>query len=258
MRMIVLHPMARALVNRTVRSHVGSRSVAVLEAGGGSRSRLKQAGGIDISTLTVIDIDAEQIRRNTVADEKLLGNLQDFRFEKSYDVIEVMNVIEHIEDLQAALRNIAGACGPNGLVVIGAPYLYSLAGLITRATPHAFHVFFRRRVLGEPNAGKPGHEPFPTFFNPLIAPRRLKTFFLDAGFESILEIYYDSGRFSRIRQKIGIAYLPIATVIWLMNVLAPRTYDARNGDYYFVFRKAAAGTVPAAERGLPPTAGVAR
>jgi SAM-dependent methyltransferase len=258
--MIVVHPIARALVNRTIRSHVGSRPVAVLEAGGGSRSRLKAAGGIDIASLTVIDIDAEQIRRNTVADEKLLGDLQDFRFERSYDVIEVMNVIEHVEDLQAALGNIVGACSPDGLVVIGAPHLRSLAGIVTRATPHAFHVFFRRHVLGEPNAGKPGHEPFPTFYNPLIAPERLKGFFLDRGFVPALELYYDSGRFARIRRKIGIAYLPVAAVIWLMNLLAPRSYDARNGDFYLVFRKTAGAdaALPAGERGVPPIAGVAR
>jgi SAM-dependent methyltransferase len=246
--MLVVHPMERGIVNRTVRSHVGSRPVAVLEAGGGNRSRLKQSAGIDIASLTVIDIDPDQIRRNSYADEKILGDLQSYRFERSYDVIEIVNVIEHIEDLPAALKNLASACAPQGLVVLGAPYLYSLSGLVTRATPHAFHVLFRKHLLGEPNAGKPGHEPFPVFYHPLIAPNRLKAFFADQGFDVVLEMYYDSKRFDRIREKLGLAYVPVAALIWLMNLVAPRPYDARHGDYYIIFRKREAA---------PPEAGAA-
>ena len=235
--MLVAHPSARALVNRTVRAYFGSRPISVLEAGGGSRSRLKEAAKIEIARITTIDLDVDQLQRNTYADDKILGDLQTFRFRDRYDVIEVDNVIEHIEDLEAAMRNVAGCCAPGGLVIIGAPYLHSLSGLVTRFTPHSFHVFYRKRMLGEPNAGKPGYDPFPTIYHPLVAPRRLKAFFADLGFELALEAYYDNRRMARIRKNMGLLALPISFIVALMNLVTPKSYDARNGEFYLMFYK---------------------
>jgi SAM-dependent methyltransferase len=235
--MFVVHPSARSIVNRTVRAHFGSRPVSVLEAGGGSRSRLQQAGGITISRITTIDLDPDQLRRNIYADHKILGDLQTFEFQDRYDIIEIENVIEHIENLETALKNVVRCCEPDGLLIIGAPFLHSFSGFATRITLHFFHVFYRKHMLGEPNAGKAGYDPFPTFYHPLVAPRRLKPFLSELGFDLALELYYDNKRLIRIKKNFGILSLPISWIIFMINLATPKAYDARNGDFYMIFRK---------------------
>ena len=64
----------------------------------------------------------------------------------------------------------------DGLILIGAPNPRSLSGVVTKYSPHWFHVWFYRYVRGEKKAGQPGEAPFPTFFHPLVTLSNLEAF----------------------------------------------------------------------------------
>lgn len=233
--MIVDRPRPRALVNAIITSHLGTKAISVLEAGGGSRSRVSKARNINIRRITTLDIDKVQLERNNYADVKIHADLQDFRSDEKYDLIEVVNVLEHVEHVDKALINIANACSDDGLVVIGSPYMYSFSGIVTRFTPHWFHVLFRKAVLGEANAGKEGFPPFKTFYNPLIAPGRMNKFLTQMGFSTELIVFFES----TVYQRSGLLKIPIFTLTALINIVTPKSYNARNGEYCMVFRKVA-------------------
>ena len=78
------------------------------------------------------------------------------------------NVIEHVPDVEAALLNFRESLKPNGMILIGAPNPRSLSGVVTKYSPHWFHVWFYRHVRGDKKAGLPGDAPFPTLFHPLV------------------------------------------------------------------------------------------
>ena len=54
--------------------------------------------------MTVVDIDADQIRNNDYAQRAILGDIQTYRFAPdSFDLVICYNVIEHVPDVEAAL-----------------------------------------------------------------------------------------------------------------------------------------------------------
>jgi len=231
--MIVERPKAaRSLVNAMISAHFGSKEITVLEAGGGAWSRISKARNIRISSITAVDIDAGQLERNNYAGKKILADLEQHKFEDKYDLIEIVYVLEHVERVDVALENIMEASGDDGLIVISCPYMYSLSGMVTRFTPHWFHVFFRRHVSGEENAGKEGFPPFRTHYHPLIAPKRLERFLNARGFSTDLMVYFESG----IYKRLGVIKIPVLAIISLVNIVTPKTYNARNGEYCMVFR----------------------
>ncbi|MGH9955766.1 MAG: methyltransferase domain-containing protein, partial [Pyrinomonadaceae bacterium] len=69
-------------------------------------------------------------------------------------------VLEHIEDASQVLQNSTRWLKPGGIVVLKIPDPDSVCGFITRVTPHWFHVFYYRYLLGARNAGKPGYAPY--------------------------------------------------------------------------------------------------
>src|ERR1700754_99254 len=81
----------------------GKPELAIYEAGGGSTSFLP----LDIlrrAHVTVVDIDQNQIRNNDYAQEKILGDIQTYRFQPgSFDLVICYNVIEHLPDAESAL-----------------------------------------------------------------------------------------------------------------------------------------------------------
>jgi SAM-dependent methyltransferase len=166
-------------VQEILSSRLPSGQLAIYEAGGGSTSFLP-LGMWNRAHVTVVDIDADQLRNNDYAQEKILGDIQTLRFKpNSFDLVVCYNVIEHLPDVLSALTGFFGSLKRGGLILIGAPNPKSLSGVVTRYTPHWFHVWFYRYVLGDTKAGLPGEAPFPTFFHPLVTPANLDAFAWD-------------------------------------------------------------------------------
>jgi SAM-dependent methyltransferase len=225
-------------VHDMLSARLGSKTdLAIYEAGGGSTSFLP----LDIlrrAHVTVVDIDEDQIRNNDYAQEKILGDIQTYRFKPgSFDLVICYNVIEHLPDTESALLRFCESLKQDGLVLIGAPNPRSLSGVVTKYTPHWFHVWYYRHVRGDKNAGKPGEAPFPTFFHPLVTLSKLEAFASARGLEVIYRKEYESPRFPEMRARKPMLANLIDAAATVMNLLLPGKTDVRHGDYHLILRK---------------------
>jgi SAM-dependent methyltransferase len=224
-------------VHEILSAELNSAELAVYEAGGGATSFLP----LDImrrAHVSVVDIDETQNLNNDYADEKILGDIQTYRFQpESFDLIICYNVIEHLPDVRAALLRFCECLKKNGLILIGAPNPNSLSGIVTKYTPHWFHVWFYRHVRGDMDAGKPGEAPFPTFFHPLVSLANLDAFAKAHGLEVIYRREYESPRFPEMRARKPVFGALIDLAARAMNFLLPGNTDVRHGDYHVILRK---------------------
>jgi SAM-dependent methyltransferase len=211
--------------------------LAIYEAGGGSTSFLPLEI-LERSHVTVVDIDEDQIRNNDYAQETILGDIQTYRFKpNSFDLVTCYNVIEHLPDVEAALTGFCEAVKPGGMVLIGAPNPKSLSGVVTKYSPHWFHVWFYRHVRGDKMAGQPGHAPFPTFFHPLVTLSKLEAFAKAHGLQTIYRKEYESPRFPEMRLRKPVFAALLDAAAFVMNLLLPVEADVRHGDYHVILRK---------------------
>jgi SAM-dependent methyltransferase len=212
-------------------------NLEVYEAGGGSTSFLP-LGVRKRARTTVVDIDSDQIANNDYAEVKVLGDIQTHRFKPhSFDLVTCYNVIEHLEDVQSALLRFCECLRPGGLILIGAPNPRSLSGVVTKFTPHWFHVAFYRYVLGDKKAGLPGQAPFPTHFHPLVTLPRLLDFAREHGLEPQYVHRYESPRFPEMRIRWPWLAGAIDGVAAILNALLMHRIDVRHGDYHVILRK---------------------
>jgi SAM-dependent methyltransferase len=209
----------------------------IYEAGGGSTSFLP----LDVlrrAHVTVVDIDEDQIRNNAYAQQAILGDIQSWRFAPgSFDLVICYNVIEHLADAEAALSGFCECLKGGGLILIGAPNPRSLSGVVTKYSPHWFHVWFYRHVRGHEKAGQPGEPPFPTFFHPLVTPSNLQNFASSRGLEAIYSRQYESPRFPEMRARKPWFAALLDAAATAMNLLLPGKTDVRHGDYHLILRK---------------------
>ena len=122
-------------------------------------------------------------------------------------------------------------------MLIGAPNPKSLSGVVTKYSPHWFHVWFYRHIRGQREAGHAGHPPFPTFFHPLVTLSNLEAFANSHGLEVVYRKEYESPRFPEMRTRNpALAALLDATAI-VINFLLLGKVDVRRGDYHVILRK---------------------
>ena len=139
----------------------GADSVHLLEAGCGSTSKVRLGANVSV---TGIDISPLQLERNEALNEKILGDLQTYQFPKNcFDIIICWDVLEHLDKPDKALDQFFSSVKPGGLIILAYPNLYSLKGIITKLTPHVFHVWYYHYLLHRPDAGKNDTAPFVTF-----------------------------------------------------------------------------------------------
>lgn len=218
--------------------HLPAGALSVYEAGGGSTSYLPPTvhGRARIS---VVDIDPVQLRNNDYADEKICGDIQTHRFAAgSFDLVACYNVIEHLPNVESALDNFVTSLRPGGLLLIGAPNPRSLSGVVTKYTPHWFHVWYYRRVLGRKNAGQPGEPPFPTYFHPLVTLPRLRNYLQRHGFDVVYEKAYESPRYPEMRVSAPLLSRVVDFGTAALNLMLFRRVNLRHGDYHLLARKA--------------------
>jgi SAM-dependent methyltransferase len=211
--------------------------LSIYEAGGGSTSFLP-LNVLRRAHVTVVDIDEDQIRNNDYAHEAILGDIQSYRFSPaSFDLVICYNVIEHVPDVEAALSGFCNALKPNGLILIGAPNPKSLSGIVTKHSPHWFHVWFYRHIRGDKNAGQPGCAPFPTHFHPLVTLSNLEAFAKARGLQVVFRRKYESPRYPEMRRRKPAFAALIDAAAKALNFFLPGKTDVRHGDYHVILRK---------------------
>jgi 2-polyprenyl-3-methyl-5-hydroxy-6-metoxy-1,4-benzoquinol methylase len=144
----------------------------VLEAGCGSASHLNFP---ENTILSGIDISQKQLDRNEHMHEKIVGDLQAYVLpENAYDMIVCWDVLEHLPEPEKALENFFRSVNEGGIVLMASPNVFTLRGLITKFSPHWFHVFYARYIAGYDWAGQDENYPFVTFHRWAIAPKAIE------------------------------------------------------------------------------------
>lgn len=229
---------------------LGRDRLWALEAGAGKRTRLALP---EDAYIVGVDRDLEALTRNDRLDERVHCDLDEYAPNAvGFDLITCWYVLEHVDDPASLLERLADWTCSGGLVVLAVPNLRSPKALITKLTPHRFHVWFRRR-LGYPNAGKPGFGPYPTTLRRPISPRQLLRRFARHGYTPAFQVYFEDAKQQKFRQQIGLIGNRWQWAQAVVRVLSLGLLDAARSEYAVVFRRDTA-TGP----GGPVPPGVAR
>ena len=166
------------------------QDIQILEAGCGNKWDLDIGQGGHV--LTGIDMDAEALRIRLEVlkdlDHTLVGDLRAADFEtQGFDVIYNSYVLEHVPGADQVLENFTRWLKPGGLLVITIPDPQSVYGFTARTTPHWFHVFYYRYIVGMPGAGTPGYAPYPVVYDPIVSRRGIREYCRRNGYALIAE-----------------------------------------------------------------------
>ncbi len=210
----------------------GRENLTVLEAGCGEAN---YGGYLRNAHFTGIDISEKQLDRNKVLHKKIVGDIQKYRLpENAFDAIFCWNVLEHLSNPGAALRNFQNALRQNGIMVLAMPNVLSLKGLVTKLTPHWVHVWLYRKVKGNPNAGKDDTGPFRTFLRFSLSPSLLRRFARQHGLSIEFFHPYESAIQRKTRQK----YRFVNRVLrWTRRATLGRLWTF-SSDFIIVLKKA--------------------
>jgi SAM-dependent methyltransferase len=224
------------MLGELVERHTASMTpLEVLEGGCGSSSYLKFPSR---ARITGIDISSEQLARNTVLHERILGDLQKYDFAPGrYDVIVCWDVLEHLDDPASTLERFSSALRPGGLLILGFPDRRSLKGLLTRVLPFRAHIWFYRWVLGNPAAGTKDLGPFPTPMRPEMAREAVIDRFVRMGLRVITDLSYESPMMIRVRDRFKLTGARWAALKWLVASASRGRIDAETTDCLLVFEK---------------------
>ncbi len=213
----------------------GAGPLHILEAGCGP------AWGLDLKgiqyTLTGIDLDKQalDIRLNTLKDldVAICGDLRSVALEAGkYDVIVNAYVLEHVAGAEEVLTNFVRWLRPGGILLLVIPNRDSVKGFVARITPFWFHVFFRKHIIGEATAGKPGHAPYPTCFDEVVSRRGIYQFCEKHRLDIKAEYYLGYER-----PKNWISNACMAAISWVIHLGSFRTLSLKYVDLMYVLQK---------------------
>jgi SAM-dependent methyltransferase len=224
-------------VHELLSKRFAGKDIRIYEAGGGSASFM-QADILTGADVTVLDIDAIQLSKNSYADHKILGDIQTYAFPNdSFELIVCYNVIEHLDAPDRAFDLFFKALTPGGLLFIGAPNPSSFSGWITKLTPHWFHVWYYKFFLGYKTAGQPGHVPFRTIYHPVVTPKALINYCEKLGFRVVYFKEYQGDLLRRLSERWPLLGKLLNAVIGLANAFTLGKKDLKNGDFHILLEK---------------------
>lgn len=220
---------------QSIIGHRSGQPLRVLEAGCGSLPMMLDLG--EQAHIVGIDISEEQLRRNEIVDDKILGDLQTHRFAPGeFDLVLCWDVLEHLPHPELALENFRSATRPGGLIVLKLPNVMSAKGLVTKFTPHRFHVWVYRRLLGYPNAGRPGFTPFQTFLRWSIAPHRLVAYARRHQLDVAYFATYEADRQTALRTRLRLTGRPWRGLTSIVRWASGTRLDLEGTELILVLR----------------------
>lgn len=210
--------------------------VKVLEAGCGSASHLQFGPN---AVVAGIDINKTALAQNRLLKERILGDIQTYDFpESEFDFVSCWNVLEHLSAPRQAIINLARSLKPGGLLLLALPNVLSFEGLLTKLTPHWFHIFVYRHVFGIAVAGRDGHGPFQTYLRFAIAPKRLERFIVDQGLEVVdSECYAMKFGMTRLKEYHPVFYWMYRMLARVSHILTFGVIHPQNSSYIVSVRK---------------------
>lgn len=218
----------RPRLRELILSELVAERPRVLEAGCGAFDHL---GLPDDWPITGLDVSPEAVELNDRIDEGIVADIQTVTLEPRFDLVVCWDVLEHLPDPGAALRNMAAALAPGGMLLLGLPLRSSFKGLATRLLPYRAHVLYYRHVIRWPHAGEPGHRPFPTPMRPEIEPDAITGILDGAGLEQLLGIKYATTHYGDILHSYGFASWVARLAAKTFGALSLGRVNPRVSDY---------------------------
>jgi len=126
-----------SLFYKKILKKIPGEKIRVLDIGGGTGTLLDSIKNADprVSFTQVVDLDSNA---KTIAEKKghhyYQGPIEQFEDEERYDVILVLNLIEHVADPLKVLNKAATLLNPNGAIIIKIPNYKSLDARIFKNT----------------------------------------------------------------------------------------------------------------------------
>lgn len=215
----------------------GKQSLKILEIGCGSSSHVDFGPR---AYMVGIDLSEKQLERNTVLDEKICGDVETYELPTNeYDVIICWWVLEHLSRPDKALENCQKALKPDGIIILATPNVMSVKALVTKFTPHWFHVWFYRYIFGEKLAGVDDRVPFKTFLRMSMAPESIKKFANDRGLSIERLHLYENPRQKNLRARHGAIDAAWKVLAVATKALSFGKLDAEMTDFIVVLKKPA-------------------
>jgi SAM-dependent methyltransferase len=181
---------------------IGDTPERVLEAGAGTQSHVRFPGA---RTVIGIDPSEDAIGRNEDLTDRVVGDVASYPFEAgSFDVVVSTYVLEHVSRPDQVIERFALLARPGGVIVLVIPNVMAAKSVVAKYTPHSFHVFVRRRLMKRPNAGRPGHGPYPTVLHRSLGTRRLRRQFAALSLDVIHEDHFEDGKQRELRKRVHI------------------------------------------------------
>jgi SAM-dependent methyltransferase len=199
----------RELLARALRAAApASGPLRVLEAGCGQKW-LIQLPGVDLR-ITGVDNDPDALRirqeQQHDLDEVIVADLRSVELPgRSFDVAYCAFVLEHVEGAEHVLDRLLAAVRPGGRLIILVPNGRSVYGWAAKHFPFWAAVGYKKYIEGFKDAGKPGHAPYPTVYDPVVTLDGMRAW-ADARHVRIVEEYgidYVMQRFGRFRGLVG-------------------------------------------------------
>lgn len=142
---------------RAVSKKIPGRDLAALDVGGGSGWLLDQLRRVDgrFTYTCVVDIDPSAGALAEAAGHRFaLGAIEDFSANRPFDLVLMLNLIEHVADPGKVLRKAADMLSPDGLLLLKTPNFDALDARLFRHhswaglhTPRHFVLFTRESLI---------------------------------------------------------------------------------------------------------------
>ncbi len=206
----------------------------ILEAGCGSGSYINMPEG---SRVVGIDISEEELDKNEVVTQKIVGDIQTYEFEgNAYDLIVCWDVLEHVPSPNSALQRFVHAVKEGGIIVLAFPNVRSVKAVVAKYTPHSFHKIVYKRLYGE-NYGDPGLITFPTYLSWEIDPKRIKEFAEKNDMTVVFESVHESSVQKRFRKKYKISDGIAKAINVVVKIFTLGMLDFIKSDCIIILRK---------------------
>lgn len=134
----LLQRIKQALDRRLFRHLLGGmqgEALAALDVGGGTGWMLTQARAVEprLRRTVIVDLDAgARAGALEAGHDYWLGRIEDFERDERYDLVLMLNLIEHVRAPGAVLRKVAGMLKPGGVVLVKTPNHDSLDARLAR------------------------------------------------------------------------------------------------------------------------------
>jgi 2-polyprenyl-3-methyl-5-hydroxy-6-metoxy-1,4-benzoquinol methylase len=186
---------------------------------------------------TGIDISWKSMSRSNHLDSYLVGDIQEFALEDKFDLIACIYVLEHVKQPRAAIDNLIHAIDEGGVLVLCFPNPLSTKGLVTKLTPHAFHVFYAKRVLKYRRAGVEGNAPFPTHLRFQLRPAAVLRQLELANLEVLFCSRFEGVQPQRTRQASSFIFRMYQLIAGLIDALTLGKARARLSETLIIARR---------------------